>query len=422
MEVPSFRTNREPPRRLPPMTLVDKQQDLDAVLATLAPATTIALDTEFQWERSYHPTLALVQVAVRDPQGEVQAFAVDPLRIDLAPLDRLLAEPSRLKVVHAGRIDLQIYHMRLGAPMTPVFDTQRAAALLGYGSQVGFANLVEAVTGRKLSKAEQWSDWTKRPLRKEQVSYALDDVYPLLRVHDTLMERLKESGRTRWAEEEMLPLTDPASFVVTPDEERWREVKNRRGLDRRGMAILRELAAWREKAARARDLRPGFIAKDPILVDLARRAPERRADLENARGLHPGEAKKSGDEILAAVRRALDLPDDALPPGERRRSGPDPGPAVELMRAYVAQRAAEAGIALETIATTADLERLARAHLRGETPDVVEEQEDGAEPHDVLCGWRGALVGNDLLRLLRGELSLKIDPQAGALRIDGPPA
>lgn len=402
------------------MTLIDRQADLDRVLAALAPATTIALDTEFLWERTYHPTLALVQVAARDPGGEAQAFAVDPLRVDLTPLTRLLAEPGRLKVVHAGRIDLELFHARLGAPMGPVFDTQRAAALAGHGHQVGYANLVEALTGRRLKKTEQWSDWTRRPLRPEQVSYALDDVVPLLVVHDRLLERLREAGRLAWAEEEMAPLTDPASYAPVPDEELWRRVKNRRGLDRRALGVLRALAVWRERTSRERDLRPGFVVKDPVLVELARRAPTSRGQLEHVRGLHPGELKKSAEGLLDAIRAALALPDDALPPADRRPAGPDPGPAVELMRAYVGARAAEAGVAPETLATTRDLERLARAHLRGEAPEVIgDDDDDEGDGHDVLRGWRGALVGRDLLRLLEGKVSLRIDPARGSLRVDG---
>lgn len=399
------------------MTLVDRQEDLAAVLAALAPAATIALDTEFQWERTYRPTLALVQVAVREEaSGEVRAFAVDPLCVDLTPLERLLAEPARTKVVHAGRIDLEVFHARLGAPLGPVFDTQRAAALVGYGAQVGYANLVEALTGLRLPKTEQWSDWTRRPLRPEQVRYALDDVIPLLRVHDRLRERLRESNRVAWAEDEMAELTDPATYARVPDHELWRKVKNRRGLDRRGLGVLRALAAWRERVARARDLRPGFVVKDAVLVELARRAPTTRAQLEHVRGLHPGELKKSADQLLRVIADALALPDEALPPPERRPAGPDPGPAVDLMRAYVAQRAAQAGIAPETLATTRDLERLARAHLRGEAPGL--DDDDEGEGHDVLRGWRGALIGKDLLRLLEGKVSLRFDPRRGALEVD----
>lgn len=395
--------------------LVDRPDALSPVLAAVEAAAVLAIDTEFLWERTYHPTLALVQVAARDAEGRVQAFAVDPLRVDLAPLERLLARPERTKVVHAGRIDLEVFHQRLGAPMPgPIFDTQRGAALAGFGHQVGYANLVEALTGRRLPKTEQYSDWTRRPLRPEQVSYALDDVVPLLDVFDLLEDRLRKAGRLAWAHEEMASLTDPETYVRPSDEDLWRRVKNRRGLDRRALGVLRELALWRERASRERDLRPGFVVKDPILVELARRAPTSRAQLEHVRGLHPAEARKSGEAILAAVQRGLDLPDDALPPADRRPAGPDPGPAVELMRAYVAARAAQVEVAPETLATTADLERLARAHLRGEEL----EPEDDEEGHDVLRGWRGDLVGKDLVRLLRGEMSLRIDPQKGSLEVE----
>jgi ribonuclease D len=399
--------------------LVEKDADLERALAPFQSAKLLTLDTEFLWERTYHPILALVQLGARLPDGSVHAVAIDPLGVQsLGPLERLLADPSRLKVVHAGRIDLEIFHARTGGPIGPVFGTQRAAALAGFGQQVGYAALVEGLLGRRLDKVEQSSDWTRRPLRPEQVSYALLDVVPLLDVHDRLRAQLGDAKRLTWAEEEMTPLVDPASYVPVADEERWRSVKQRRGLDRRGLAILRELAAWREATARERDLRPGFVCKDPILVDIARRAPVKAQTLDNVRGLHPNEAKRHGQDIVAAVKRALDLPESALPPMDKRPRGPDPQAAVDLLRAFLSQRAQEVGVAAETLATTADLVRLSRAHLRGEKLDAADDDEDEGSPadrHDVLSGWRGELLGRDLVRLLKGEISLRVDPGTGQL-------
>jgi ribonuclease D len=397
--------------------LVDRQEDLEPALAPLRGARLISLDTEFAWERTYRPVLALVQVGARDAAGKVTAVAVDPLRVDLAPLDGLLGDPTKDKVVHAGRIDLQIMRERLGAPMTRVFDTQRAAALVGFGHQIGYAALVEQLTGKRLSKVEQWSDWTRRPLRPEQVAYALEDVIPLLTVHDSLRALLDQTGRAAWADDEMSTLHDPASYVEPEDHERWRTVKQRRGLDRRALGVLREVAAWRERAARERDVRPGFLAKDPTLIEIARRQPASRAELEHVRGLHPAELKREGDAIIAAVRAGLEAREDSLPRVDKRPRGPDTGPAVELMRAWLSAKAEQVGVASEAIATTRSLEHLARAHLRNEVADDPDDDApDGEEPVDVLRGWRGELVGKDLLRLLRGELSLRLDPATGTLR------
>ncbi len=406
---------------------------LGAAVDALAGCDRLAVDTEFLWERTYAPRLALLQVAGRTAAGEVVAWAVDPLAVDPGPLVALLHEPGRLKVLHAGTTDLQILHDWRGAPVPQVFDTQRAAALAGFGQQVGYANLVEGLLGRKLDKAEQWSDWTRRPLRPEQVEYALLDVVPLLDVHERLLGLLEEAGRRAWAEDEMRPLTDPARYVAPPEEEAWRRVRGRRGLDRRGLAALRALAAWRERTARARDLRPGFVVKDAGLLELARRRPRTQAELERLRGLHPNEVGRHGATILAELERVAALPEDALPAAERKRAGPEVSATVDLLRAWVGQRAREAGVAPEVVVNGAALERLVRAHAAGEdlTPggggagpggagpgdDEGEgEGEPGAE-RDVLQGWRLELVGRDLLAILRGERALAHDPAAGRLTL-----
>ncbi len=375
--------------------LVDRPEALEAALAPLFGASRLAVDTEFTWERTYGPILALVQVAGRTPGGQVHAIAVDPLRVDLAPLVRLLTDPARLKVFHAGRADLEILLGHAGAPLRPVFDTQRAAALLGFGHQVGYATLIERTLGLHVDKVEQWSGWTRRPLRPEQVEYALGDVVPLLDAYDQLIAQLEQAGRLAWAEEEMAPLVRPEAYVTPPDEARFREVKGRHRLDRRGLAVLRELAAWRERTARARDMRPSWIVKDPVLVELARRQPAAAADLERVPGLSQREARRYVVELVACVRHARELPEEALPSIDRP-SGPDTGPAVELLRGHLAKRAEELAIAPATLATMSDLEHLARAHLSGAALDP-----QAAELPSLLVGWRAGAIGHELLGLLQ---------------------
>lgn len=392
------------------MTLIERDEELPRVIEALAPLDRITLDTEFLWERTYLPRLALVQVAGRDPAGKVHAFAVDPLAVDVAPLVAFLAEPRRVKVLHDARIDLQIFARLTPDPLRPIFDSQRAASLVGFGPQVGYAALVAELTGKELPKAEQYSDWTRRPLRQSQIVYALGDVVPLLDVHDRLVGLLEQTGRAGWAEMEMASLMAPETYEEPSDRDRYLKLKGRTRLDRQALAVLRELCAWREKTARQLDLRPGFVVKDVALLELAARAPKKPRELATIRGLHPAELKRHGEGIVRAVQRALSLPRDEWPGQERRRvSKLDLSGAVDLLRAFLRQKAAETGVAAEVIATTADLEELAKAHARG------------ADPHEqpVMQGWRGALVGQDLLRLLEGRVALGID-ERGALQVVRP--
>lgn len=376
--------------------------ELGRLLERLAPADELAIDTEFVWERTYRPLLALVQLGARLPSGEVVVAALDPLALDLTPLLQLLAEPGRGKLLHAGRLDLTILGRLHGRPLGPVFDTQRAAALVGFGGQIGYAPLVEQLTGRHLEKAEQWSDWTRRPLRREQLAYALEDVRHLPDVGAALRSLLRQSGREAWAAEEMQDLLDPESWADPTPGEEWLKVKAARTLPPRAQAVLREVCVWREASARARDLRPGFVIKDQVLLELARRPPRNADDLRQA-GLHPAEVKRSAAEILAALRKG----ERAEPPEQpERRRRVDVGGTVDLLKAWLAQRAAAEGVATEVLATTAELESLAHAHARGEEP----------RPLPVLTGWRRTLVGEDLLRLVRGELALQIEPRARGLR------
>ncbi|MGE0706732.1 MAG: ribonuclease D [Planctomycetota bacterium] len=392
--------------------LIDEQERVDPALEQLAAAEVLAVDTEFLWERTYLPTLALVQVAGRVGEDLV-AFAFDPLAVELTGLYELLAQPQRLKVFHAGRIDLELLNARLPQPLTPVYDTQVAAALAGFGSQVGYANLVEVMLGETLGKAEQYADWTRRPLRPAQLDYALLDVLPLLEVHARLEARLVELSRRQWLDEELAALSDPETYVQPQPRERYLKVKGRRGLDRRSLGVLRELAAWREQEAERRDVRPSFVIKDQALLDIARRAPRNQRELEHVRGLHGRELQRSGRAIIKAIDRARKLPESELPERARRQGAKQRvGAVVDLLRAYLHQRSEELGVAVETITTTSELERLARDG----------ERERYAADHPLLQGWRRALVGEDLLRILRGELRLAVDPEEQRLRLDGPGA
>jgi len=380
--------------------LVDHPDDVQPAIEDLKDGVVLGVDTEFLWERTYHPALALLQVSAQTADGERFAFAFDPLEVDVAPVVEFLVKSECVKVFHAGRIDLEILNARAGCELQPVFDTQRASALCGLGGQIGYGNMVEAVLGRKIPKTEQYADWTKRPLRGAQVDYALADVLPLLEVYEKLVKQLKESGRYEWAQEEMLELIKPESYVTLPLHERYTKVKGTRGIDRRGLGVLRELASWREQEAERRDLRPSFVIKDPILLDMTRRRPKDQNALRNIRGLHGGEVKRNGKAILDAIKRGLECPEKDLPTKKKRGHQRKVGGSLDLLKAFLGQRCDELGIASETIATSKDLERLAKD----------EHREKYAKDHRILQGWRGELVGEDLCKILRGEVQLSVDP------------
>ena len=381
--------------------LIETEDSLRELIEALAPIETLAVDTEFLWERTYLPKLALVQVAGRSAKGEVIGFAVDPLAVDPMPLLEFLKDPKRLKIMHAGRLDQQIMNHELGAPLTPVFDSQRAAALLGFGGQIGYANLVEVVLGEKLKKTEQYTDWTRRPLRETQIVYALADVTHLVEVYERLREQLLEGGRLAWAEEEMAWLSDPETYVDPPASELYLKIKRHRTLDRRGLAILRELASWRDQEARRRDRRPRFIAKDTTLLEIAARPPKTTKALKDVRGLHPNEIRHNGEALLKCVTRAMKLSQDELPAAARKAKKPrNVDAAVDLLRAFLAKRSTEVGVASETLVTTSELERLARDSTR----------ERFKRDHPVLNGWRGgtfiALVSTAPRRVNSSRCSL----------------
>lgn len=387
--------------------LIDTAARRDDAIEALAPAKVLAVDTEFLWERTYAPRLALVQVAgVVDER--VVAFAFDPLEIELDPLDELFGEPERLKVFHAGRLDLELLNLAHDEPLEPVFDTQIAASLLGYGSQIGYANLVEVLLGRRLDKAEQFADWTKRPLRPEQLDYALDDVIPLLEVYARLAGELLERERLSWLQEEQAGLSDPETYRAKDRRELYKKVKGKKGLDRRGLARLRELTIWREETAERRDLRPSFVVKDHVLADIARRNPRNQNQLKQVRGLHKNEISRNGKAILSALERARKLPDSELPSRPKRPSRKGVGAVVDLLKAYLRQASEERGVAVETLTTSSELERLVRD----------EQRERYADDHPLLRGWRRELVGEDLLQILGGKRYLAVEPGAGRLRVE----
>ena len=361
---------------------------LRAIADRMRKSGRIGFDTEFVGERSYFPRLCLIQLGTED-----EVAAVDPLFVgDLSPIEDLLFDPSILKIVHAGRQDLKIIRQRTGRAPAPVFDVQIAASVLGFSVQSAYASLVREFLGVDLKKGHSYSDWSARPLSEAQLSYALDDVRYLPALHEQMAARLENEGRMSWIEREMEVLVSSASCESVPEEE-YRRVKGWAALERKSLAVLRELIAWREREAMRRDVPRRRVLADESALAIARSRPTNEEALRRVRGLEWKASGASGDAVLEAVRKALALPralfpetPPARPPGNGERSS-----VVALMGVLLRTRARTHRVAPELIACADDLERLAFG-------------ERNAIP--ALKGWRFDLVGRELLLLLDGKISL----------------
>jgi ribonuclease D len=362
---------------------------LKELVATLRKSSAVAIDTEFMRERTYYARLCLIQLG----NDDVQAI-VDPLVCeDLSPLCDLLTDESVVKIFHAGSQDLEIFYRVCGQATTPIFDTQIAATLAGFPQQVGYGALVKEVLGVALDKGDTYTDWARRPLSDTQVAYALNDVRYLPEVHRRLLAELEREGRTQWLHADFAHLENPSTYEALP-EEQWRRVKRISSLNRRQLAVAREVAAWREREAQRRDVPKRWILGDESIVEVARRAPVTAAEVSAIRGVSDKAGKGAQKGIAEAVKLGLDVSEDELPTlTKKRRPQGDVDGAVDLMVAIVRARARERGVAMPLLASREDLERLACGER---------------EASPLLEGWRKSMVGEELVKLLDGELSLRI--------------
>jgi ribonuclease D len=371
--------------------LITTSADLKALVDRLATHPFIAVDTEFMRENTYWPDLCLIQVASPD-----EAAAIDPKAdIDLKPLlDLFVGNPDVLKVFHAGGQDLEIIHNLTGKMPSPLFDTQVAAMALGHGEQIGYSNLIESLLGHSLDKGARFTDWSRRPLDKRQIDYAIADVTHLATVFPRMVEKLRRNGRGAWLDEEMERLADSSSFAFPP-EDAWKRLK----LPSRNATVLgrlRALAAWRETEARSKNLPRGRIMKDDTLAEIVLHPPKSQDDLGRIRGLSAGwKTNDIGARLMAAVEAAKPLEGDDLPDREPRRPGltKDGVLVSDLLKLLLKIRAKDAGVAPRLIARSDDLEALAagvRSGLR------------------ILDGWRFDEFGKDALDLVEGRLGFAI--------------
>jgi ribonuclease D len=378
--------------------LLQTDQELRRYCDALRGAPAIFIDTEFVGEGRYYPEVGAIQVATPE-----RAAVVDPLAVgDLAPLLTLLADPEVVKVFHAAGQDLPIFYRLIGAPVRSVFDTQVAAALLGYDEQISFVNLVERVTGTCLSKSHGFTDWLRRPLTPGQIEYALDDVRYLVPVHAKLVKELDARARMAWAREEFRKLEDERRFTPVDPHELYLRVRGVERIRGQALAILRELVAWREETAFAKNIPPSRVARDEVLVELARRPRESVKELHDIRGLAAQQVERFGAGLIEAIRHGAEAP---RPTPQRSASLPSAlEPTVDFLMLCLRSLAGEQSVAPGMVAVRSELVELA---LRGPKADI-----------QLLRGWRRTAFGDPLLATLEGRATARIIPTTRQVHLD----
>lgn len=369
--------------------IISNQTELNALCEELSAGPYFTIDTEFLRDKTYYPQLCLIQVA--SPKGEPKA--IDPLMdgIDLTPLFNLMLDEKILKVFHAARQDLEIFFNLMRKVPHPIFDTQVAAMVCGFGESIGYYSLVADICGVHLDKGAQFTDWSRRPLSKKQLIYALDDVTYLRDIYEDLATKLVETGRTTWLEQEMEILTSNETYENKP-EDSWERIKVRTDKPK-VLAVLREVSAWREREAQSRDVPRQRIVKDEVLADMAIHPPETAEELGKIRGLSADFARgRMGKGLLEAVLKGLATPPKDCPRMERRPKFPsEMTPTLEMLKMLLRIQCAAHGVAPKLVANTEELEAL----IMNPGGDLT-----------ILKGWRDEIYGKVARKLMNGEIAL----------------
>jgi ribonuclease D len=370
--------------------LIATTSELAAICSRMAAHPFVTVDTEFLRETTYYPLLCVAQMASPDEAVVVDALATG---IDLAPFYALMADEKVMKVFHAARQDIEIVWHAAKLIPHPIFDTQVAAMVLGYGDSISYDQLVQRITGDALDKSHRFTDWTRRPLSDAQLAYAISDVTHLRDVYLALVEDLKQRGRADWVEDEMGVLTSPDTYRMEP-ENAWQRLKTRVRKPKE-LAVLIEVAAWREREAQSRDVPRARILKDEVIADIAVQAPTTTEKLKHLRSLPKGfERSRWGEAIVSAVARGLDRDMKTLPLQSRTQPATNGAAVVELLKVLLRMISERHHVAAKVIATVDDLERIAA--------------DDNAKV-PALGGWRHELFGEKALALKHGKLALAIE-------------
>jgi ribonuclease D len=373
------------------MDLVTSSNDLAAICERLSKHPFVTVDTEFLRESTFWPKLCVVQMA-----GPDEAVIIDALAegLDLTPLYKLMADPGVVKVFHAARQDIEIFWNLAKTIPSPMFDTQVAAMVLGYGDSISYDQLVQRTTGDTIDKSSRFTDWSRRPLSPAQLTYAFSDVTHLRDIYLKLQADLEKRGRVQWVSEEMKILTSPDTYKQEP-ENAWKRLKARVKKPHE-LAVLIEVAAWREREAQSRDVPRSRVIKDEAIAELAQQQPKTVEALSHMRGLPKGfERSKSGEGILAAIRAAHARDPSTIPAIARDKPLSNGASAtVELLKVLLRLISEQHGVAAKVVATVDELQRIAAE----DEPNVP-----------ALSGWRRALFGEQALKLKRGELALAFE-------------
>jgi len=372
------------------MDLIVTTAELAEVCARMARHSYVTVDTEFLRESTYYPLLCVAQMASPDEAVVIDALAPG---IDLAPFFTLMTDENVCKVFHAARQDIEIVWNMAGKIPHPIFDTQVAAMVLGYGDSIAYDALVQRITGDALDKSHRFTDWSRRPLSEAQIFYARSDVTHLRDVYLKLAADLQKRERTSWVEAEMEVLTSPETYRADPARA-WERLRTR-ARKPKDLAVLMEVAAWREREAQTRDVPRSRVLKDDVVGDIATQAPTTIERLGSMRSLPKGfERSRWGPEIVAAVQRGLERDPKTLPRLERFRPAPNGAAIVELLKVLLRMTAERHGVAAKVIATVDDLEQIA-----------ADDEADVA----ALKGWRRELFGDKALALKQGKLALAME-------------
>ncbi|MCW2276085.1 ribonuclease D [Rhodoblastus acidophilus] len=372
------------------MSLVSDSGELAGLCREFAQFDFVTVDTEFLRETTFWPKVCVIQMAC-----ESRAVAIDALAegLDLTPFFELMADEKVVKVFHAARQDLEIVWNLAKLIPAPLFDTQVAAMVCGYGDQIAYGELAQSLCKVTLDKSSRFTDWSRRPLSDAQIDYAIADVTHLRDIYQALKAKLEKTGRLHWLTDEMAALTNRDSYEMRPDRA-WERYAHR-ARKPRDLAVLMELAAWREQEAQTRDVPRSRVLKDDILMEIALAAPRTLEALGNLRAFPRGmERSRSGAEIIAAIERGLERDPKTLPKIERERRSNGAGATVELLKVLLRQVAEAQGVAAKMIATTDELEALAN----DDTADI-----------GALRGWRRELFGEKALQLKHGKLALTVE-------------
>ena len=373
--------------------LITDQNALDNFLDGLKTVPYVTVDTEFLREKTYYSKLCLIQIS--DP--DKNAAAIDVIAnpdLDLTPLFEIFKNPNICKVFHAGRQDLEIFWQDFNLLPAPLFDTQIAAMVLGHGEQAGFHTLVQNVSGQNVDKSQQFTDWSRRPLTDKQLKYALDDVLLLVDLYESLKQELEARGRTGWVLEETENLLDPDLYETKP-EEAFQRIRVKAPTSKQ-LAILRELAAWRERKAKEQNIPKTRILKDDALVELSFHPPKDAGDLKKMRGFPSGSAEKPlGNAVLDAVAKGLAVPKKEQPqPVKKQILDKAYRPALEMLKMLARIKAAEHDVTPRLLASSDELEILAIKQDHADIP--------------ALKGWRRNIFGEDALAVLSGEKAIAL--------------